>query len=206
MSDFFADEYYQHIHAKLKSRLDEQRFTHSLGVAQTAGKLAEIYGVDIAKAHLAGLLHDWDKCLDNAHVQKKVKDLNLAVDPFVYQHMPWLLHGITAAATFAIEMPEVENDVLQAIARHTSAATDMTDLDMVLYVADVIEPSRPYKAMEPLRELVGEVSLENLFLQTFRHVFSHLVDRYYMIHPDTVAVWNCCIQRTRVHTKEEGNL
>lgn len=204
-SEILTEELFVQAKVKLKKRLGERRYEHSLNVVQVAQELAEVYDVDVTKARFAGLLHDWDKCLDDEQAKQRVKDLRLEVDPFVYEGMPWLLHGIIAAAELAIEMPELSDDVLQAIARHTSAACDMSDLDMVVYVADVIEPSRPYETMDSLRRLVGKVSLEELFLQTFRQVFAHLVDQYYMIHPDTIAVWNCYIQKERVYTKEKGN-
>lgn len=205
MSEILTNELFGQLKVKLKNRLGERRFEHSLNVVQVAQELAEVYGVDADKARFAGLLHDWDKCLDNAQVQQRVRDMNIEVDPFVFDHMPWLLHGVTAAAEFATEVPQLSADILQAIARHTSAACDMTDLDMVVYIADVIEPSRPYETIDALRQLIGKISLEELFLRTFRQVFAHLVDQCYMIHPDTIMVWNCYIQKERVHTKEKGN-
>ena len=37
----------------LKRNLKPRRYTHSLGVVETATRLAEIYGADREKAHLA---------------------------------------------------------------------------------------------------------------------------------------------------------
>ena len=45
----------------LKTYLDEERYTHTLGVRDCAVRLAGRYGVDIDKARLAGLLHDCAK-------------------------------------------------------------------------------------------------------------------------------------------------
>lgn len=205
MAEACTGGFYRKAQALLENRLDEKRYGHSLQVSHVAGEIAEAYGVDADKARIAGLLHDWDKGLDNAEVRRRVKELGISVDPFVYNHMPWLLHGITASAALANEMPELSGDVLQAIARHTSAAVDMTDLDMVVYIADVIEPSRPHQAMDTLRQSIGAVSLEELFLNAFRQVFAHLINQYYMVHPDTIAVWNRYIQRARARKQEEGN-
>ena len=36
-----------------------KRYVHSLGVAETALHLAEVYGVDRFDAAAAGLIHDW---------------------------------------------------------------------------------------------------------------------------------------------------
>ena len=50
---------------KLKEKLPDKRFEHSLGVEYTAGNLAFIHGVDIEKALIAGLLHDCAKYVAN---------------------------------------------------------------------------------------------------------------------------------------------
>ena len=43
---------------KLRSKLTEKRFVHSVGVEYTAGCMAFIYDVDVKRARCAGLLHD----------------------------------------------------------------------------------------------------------------------------------------------------
>ena len=48
---------------KLKKTLTPERYEHSIGVAEEAVELAEMYGADIEKASIAGLLHDCAKCL-----------------------------------------------------------------------------------------------------------------------------------------------
>ena len=45
----------------LKKNLKKSRYEHSLSVANTAKKLARIYGVDEDKAYVAGLVHDCAK-------------------------------------------------------------------------------------------------------------------------------------------------
>ena len=42
----------------LKEILSEERYSHSLRVAEISKELARIYQVDIEKAYLAGLVHD----------------------------------------------------------------------------------------------------------------------------------------------------
>ena len=39
----------------------------------------------------------------------------------------------------------------------------MTPLDMVVYLADMIEPNRDYPGVQDLRDAVGAVSLSELF-------------------------------------------
>ena len=55
------------IHELLDVRMKDKRkrYVHSLGVAETALRLAEVYGVDRFDAAAAGLIHDWDKVLSD---------------------------------------------------------------------------------------------------------------------------------------------
>ena len=188
--DALSDKFYAKRERDLRKRLKPKRYQHVLGVAQTALDLARVYGVDERKAHLAGLLHDWDKCYDDEGIRKRVRDLGIEVDPIVLSDIPQVLHGHTAAAALGRKYPEVPADVLQAIDRHTTGAVDMTDLDMVVYIADAIEPSRTYGQVDELRALVGEVGLEELFLKTYQHCFAMLVDRGKCMDPQTIVVWN----------------
>ena len=51
-------EKYRKYDELLKTKLDDYRYIHSLGVAKSARHLAELYGADPEKAYFAGLLHD----------------------------------------------------------------------------------------------------------------------------------------------------
>ena len=50
---------------ELQRRLKKNRFAHSIGVANTAVKLAKKFGVDETKAYVAGLLHDCAREFEN---------------------------------------------------------------------------------------------------------------------------------------------
>ena len=50
---------------KMTELLPEKRLTHCLGVERAAIELAQRFGVDVEKAGLAGLLHDYAKKLSD---------------------------------------------------------------------------------------------------------------------------------------------
>ncbi len=52
---------FDHFKDKLYDLLTEKRYVHSLNVAESAKKLAEIYGADEEKAYLAGVVQDFAK-------------------------------------------------------------------------------------------------------------------------------------------------
>lgn len=184
--------FYKERKKELEGRVGAKRFAHCLGVSEACVQLAETYGVDVRKARLAGLLHDWDKGMDDDEARARVRELGMEddVDPWVVEHMPRVLHGYTAARALARDYPEIPDDILQAIDRHTTAAEDMSPLDMALYIADAIEPGRVFGRIDELRASVGKVSLEELYYQTYDYWTFLLFDRKKTLHPDTMRIWN----------------
>ena len=103
---------------------------------------------------------------------------------------PHLLHARTGAAGLRGALPGVPDEVVAAVSHHTVGALDMTPLDMVVYLADMIEPNRDYPGVVALRDAVGSVSLEELFALGYQQSLLHLVTARKCMHPDTVKVWN----------------
>lgn len=201
--DVLGEAFYEAIREELQRRLPKKsRYRHSLGVAEESARLAHLYGADERKARLAGLLHDWDKGYDDEGIRARVAQLGLAVDPFLLERMPQLLHGPTAAAALGRRFPELPSDVVSAIGRHTAGAVGMSDLDMIVYIADVIEPHRDFPGVDDLRALPGTEPLEDLFVDVSAHVFANLIERRRFVHPQTLEVWNHYIARKKSRDKE----
>ena len=196
-------EFYRARKAELVDRVGPKRFEHIKGVAKTAKKLALQYGLDERKARLAGLLHDWDKGLDDDQARARVRELGLedAIDPWVVENMPRVLHAHTAAVALARDFPEIPGDVLQAIDRHTTAAEDMSDLDKVLYIADALEPNRQFGRIDELREVAKTATLDELYFQTYEYWTLLLFERRQPLHPDTMRIWNANALRWQAERK-----
>jgi predicted HD superfamily hydrolase involved in NAD metabolism len=189
----------------LEQRLSDYRFLHSISVSQTAVVLAELYGVDEGEARIAGLVHDWDKNYSDEELIARAREFGVPVRDWE-EDMAALLHAQTGAEALRREFPMFSEAIIQAVARHTSAASDMSPLDMVIYVADMIEPLRTQGNVGALRALVGKLPLEALFLKSYETTMKHLVTRHRFIHPDSLEVWNTYIHKERIgmkHTKKE---
>jgi len=172
-----------------RARLGEAALEHSLRVAETAGALAVAYGVDPELARIAGVLHDWDREQSLEALVSAAQEAGIE-STSADEAVPYLLHARTAAVSLRRELPELSTDVLTAIERHTLGAEDMSDLDMVVYLADMIEPNRSYSGVDELRDAVGTVPLSELFALGYQHSVAYLVSTRRRIHPQTVAVWN----------------
>lgn len=178
----------------LAERLAERALEHCLRVAETAAAIAGIYGLDAEEARLAGLLHDWDRDLEHEELVAAAERYDLQDHGEEFRTAA-LLHAHTAARALADQFPGIPADVVRAVERHTLGAPDMQALDMVVYVADMVEPGRAYPGVNDLREMVGTVSLGDLFGEAFRQTVLHLVNERKHIHPVTVAVWNTHVAR-----------
>lgn len=188
---------FEYMRACLKERVKPSRYMHSLGVSQTAEQLARIYGVNENDAAVAGLLHDWDKALSARELKHIAKKHHLAPKS-VRKTMPGVLHAVTAPRSLRKEFPDLSDDVLQAIGRHTCGAEDMSELDMVVFIADIIEPGRTFSDVAPLRAAVGQVDLDELFYMTYKSTLIYLLDADMSVHPDSLGVWNSLVaQRTQ---------
>lgn len=178
----------------LSERLSDDALAHSKGVADTAALLAGLYGVDGVKARIAGLLHDWHRELDDEELLEEAREADLHVLAEEL-HAPRLLHARTGAADVEGAFPCIDDEIVSAIARHTVGSPDMTDLDKVVWVADMIEPHRDFDGVDDLREAVGTVSLDDLFALAYQASVAYLVARRKRMHPATLEVWNALVAR-----------
>ena len=120
----------------LKRNLKPRRYTQSLGVVETATRLAEIYGADREKAHLAALVHDIAKCLTQEESNRLVRFYGL---PWKYQNNQPLAHSKLGVALLRDEFGVTDEEVLSAVSYHTTGKAEMSLLEEIIYVADAIE-------------------------------------------------------------------
>ena len=74
----------------------------------------------------------------------------------------------------------------------------MTPLDMVVFVADAIEPGRHGDYAERLRAMAGESSLEELFFQTFAQGLVYVISGGRYLYPSAIDIYNAyAAKRTR---------
>ncbi|MFC1601892.1 bis(5'-nucleosyl)-tetraphosphatase (symmetrical) YqeK, partial [Candidatus Sumerlaeota bacterium] len=129
------------IYPKLMRRLDSDRYYHSLGTMQVALGMALELRIDPRQAVLAGLLHDCERCEPVERLRLKIERFRLKVPPEELPHTA-LYHNYVGAYTARVDFGVRDRAVLRAIRRHTCGGERMTRLDKLLYIADLIEPSR----------------------------------------------------------------
>lgn len=168
---------------------NSNRFAHSLGVEKTAVDLARRFGIDEEKARIAGLLHDCAREFPNDQLISEAQKRGIEIDEVEFA-TPLLLHAPIGARLIREKYEVDDEEISQAIARHTVAARDMSDLDKIIYFADMIEPNRNYPEVDHLRELSRTVSLDEMFLTGLSESILFIVAKNALIHPATVESRN----------------
>lgn len=170
---------------RLAADLSAKRFAHTLAVAYCARHLAMTHGVDIQKAEVAALLHDCAKCMPLKEMQRVSREHGLTIDPSLLESGN-LLHSVAGAylakAVYGVDDPEI----LSAIACHTTGKPGMTKLDMVVYLADKIEPTRAaYPVLDKVR-MMATLSLEKALLTSMDSTAKYVRKGGKALHPQTL--------------------
>ena len=161
----------------LEKVLTPDRLTHSLGVMQVMGELAEIYHLDRDQALTAGLLHDAGKDLPPEVQQELIREGNIQTSHECETNYVLYLHGPVGAFLVQKELGLRDELILDAIIGHTYFGDSPHfdhPLSWCLRFSDIIEPNRNWAQQKillhcakRLRELVYTGQMKRAaFLQT----------------------------------------
>ena len=169
-----------------KSRVTEKRFLHTLGTEKMAIAIAENCGANIAAVQTAAILHDAFKCISKEEKRILASKYNIN-EKEIAENNPDLLHGPIAAEAVKADLGIEDADILNAIRWHTTGRANMTELEKIIYLADMIEPNRkPYPGLEPLREICMR-NLDQAMHTALRMSLEHVMEQGKTLHPDTLA-------------------
>jgi len=157
-------------------------------VASVAREMARAFGLDENKAGLAGIVHDYAKGVPGYELLALAREHNLLEDE-VETRSPDLLHASVGAFLLQQEQGLADEEILDAVRNHTLGRVGMTDLEKVLFLADMIEPGRDYPGIERLRCLAWR-DLNEGMIQAIELTLRYCMDRGRLIHPRTVLVRN----------------
>lgn len=172
---------------KIRVAMKPARFQHVLGVEEAALELADQYGCNLKKASLAALLHDYAKEVEDQVFQELIAKYELEKDLLNWDNNIW--HGVVGAYKIAEDFGLEDEEILQAIQRHTVGAREMTLLDKVLYVADYIEPNRNFPGVDEARRIAKE-SLDKAVAFETAQTISYLAKKGIPIYPQTLETYN----------------
>ncbi|MGI6514345.1 MAG: bis(5'-nucleosyl)-tetraphosphatase (symmetrical) YqeK [Syntrophomonadales bacterium] len=172
----------------IRARLSENRYQHSMRVAMVAREMARSFGLDESKAGLAGIVHDYARDMPGYELLSLAKEYNLLEDE-VEENSPDLLHATVGAFLLYRDHGVDDEEVLNAVRSHTLGRVGMTDLEKVLFLADLIEPGRDFPGIDSLRCLARR-NLDRGMVRAIELTLHYCMDQGRLIHPRTVLVRN----------------
>jgi len=172
------------IKKRVQDNLDKERFEHTLGVMYTSAALAMRYGADLEKALVAGLLHDCAKCISSDKKIKLCEKYNIAISESEKKN-PGLLHAKLGAYLAKSKYEIEDQEIIDAIAYHTTGRPNMTLLDKIVYIADYLEPNRCEAPNLPEVRALAFVDLEECLYVILRDSLAYLQTKSEVIDPMT---------------------
>lgn len=168
------------------------RFDHVLRVEKKAIQLAEKNNFDLEKASIAALLHDYAKQRSDSEFIKYINELEL--DPLLLDYGNAIWHGVVGAEIVKKELNIFDEDILNAIRRHTVGAPYMTLLDQITFMADYIEDGRDFEGVEQAR-IITEQSLAKGVAFQMKSTLAYLVANNRAVFPATIDSYNAWISK-----------
>ena len=169
---------------KLQSALSVKRYIHTLGVAEEAVKLAQIYGSvqEQQKARVAGLLHDCAKDYPESMRLRFCKEYKVKTDEIMNKQTD-LIHPFLGAEVAKREYQVMDEDVLNAIRYHTTGRKEMSLLEKIVFIADYIEPNREkFGGLEEARRL-AYLNLDKAMKYILENTIEYVRARGRLLHP-----------------------
>jgi nicotinate-nucleotide adenylyltransferase len=166
---------------KVKSLLTEERWGHTVRVAECAGRHSTKFGVDERSAICASLLHDSAKYLSLD------SDL-LAGFSLTEDVPPPVIHQFTGAYIASNVFGVEDEDILNAIRYHTSGRENMSNLEKLIFLSDMLESGRNFEGVEFLRASF-EKGLDEGMTSALAHQVEYLLASNKKIYPLTMRAY-----------------
>ncbi|HLR42494.1 MAG TPA: bis(5'-nucleosyl)-tetraphosphatase (symmetrical) YqeK [Pseudogracilibacillus sp.] len=181
--------------AILKEKLTKDRYDHTIRVYETAIQLAKKYNAPLEKVSEAALLHDIAKCEPIENLEEAIHAYQLPVSLLEFNEELW--HGPVGAKLVAEKFKIDDEEVFNSIYYHTTGRANMTLVELIIFVADYMEPGRSFPGVEEVREL-AQKDIKQAAQKALQNTLIFLISKSATIHPDTIAAYN---ELTNVITK-----
>ncbi len=170
---------------KAKVSLSSRRYTHVLGVTETAKALAKRYRFNEEQTGIAAALHDIYREKTPTELKKLADEVNLRLP----DDDPPTWHGPVTAARLRLDFGVDDEVIKEAIRYHTIGHQDMGPIAKIIFVADAIEPGRNFYGVERLR-CAAEIDLNLAVAVVADASLTYLIEKQLQIAMSTVELRN----------------
>lgn len=174
--------------SSVRDMLTDHRFRHTLGVVETAIKLATRFGADREKAELAAILHDCAKYWPEEEMRDIIrKEPELPDDLLDYDKELW--HAPVGSVIIQRQFAVTDPDIIAAVRYHTTGRVGMTLLEKIVCLADYIEPNRKFPGVDDIRAL-AEHDLNLALAMALGGTIRFLIENRKRVYPLTLLTYN----------------
>ena len=167
----------------IEKNLKKTRLKHTYSVVEEAKKLAELYGENPKKAETAALFHDMCKWMPADLMNGHVKYFGLGKTLLDNNN---LAHSKVAAELMKKDYGITDEDVINAVAFHTTGRKGMSTLEKIIFLADAIEPGRDYPGVDDIRKLAC-VSLDKACIASLERTVEYIREKGEYLDTDTLG-------------------
>ena len=152
--------------SEVKKLLSEDRWQHTVRVAEMALTRCGSLGIYEEDALIASALHDCAKYLEkNADELKGFNPPENVPPPVLHQYSG----AYVAEHTFGIK----DSNILNAIRYHTSGRENMSMLEKLIFLSDLLEEGRDFEGVDELRKLFYK-DIDICLLTALKHQLNYL--------------------------------
>lgn len=180
-------DYIYDLKLQVKQHLSDYRYQHCLRTSERAIQLAQLNNYDTYKAQIAGLVHDYAKERSDEEFITMIKQEKLDTKLLNYGNAIW--HGIVGAFFIKYELGIFDEDILNAVRRHTTGDVQMTVLDKIVFMADYTESGRVFKEVKEARAITDH-DLDAGVRYQLQHTLGQLLQQKRQIYPLTIDSYN----------------
>ena len=172
------------------SKLSAKRYAHTRGVVEMALEYAKAHGLNADETFIAALFHDIAKEMPKEEAKQFCETYAIELDDFEKTHID-LAHGKIGAQILENEWHIHKPSIIDSIKYHTVGRMNMTDLEKVIYLADMTEEGRgTYKGKEQIKHLAHyhlDRAMYKALLSSYNYVTNILKQD---VHPITKELLN----------------
>lgn len=169
----------------IRPLMGEERYLHSLAVAEQAVRLAKIHGEDEQKAYTAGILHDICKDMNHSLQLQWIENSDIIFSDSL-RSRPELWHGFAGSVYIQKELSVTDADIINAVRYHTTARAQMSKLEKITYIADLTSDDRIYGDVDIMRALAN-TDLDAAMKEALNFIYHYLKKSNIPICPYTYA-------------------
>ena len=171
-----SDQAKKLVSEKLKNH--NHRLIHTFGVCEMAEELAKRYNVDVEKAKIAALMHDYSKYDDPLEFSYLLTN----EEKEECEKYPFLYHAYLSAYNYKRLFP-YDEDIFNAIHNHVFGRLNMSKLEEIIMISDFTEKNREYPDCIRCRKILLDGDMNKAIYESLLATKKHCIEEGKTTHP-----------------------